>query len=99
MFSNVTVIGAGQMGGGIAQVIAQKDISVQLMDVNESSLEKSQQTIKTSVEKLYKKSLLTLTPDQVLQKIKFVSDFSVIRKSELVIGSCAGESKFKTKSV
>ena len=85
MFSNVTVIGAGQMGGGIAQVIAQKDISVQLMDVNKSSLEKSQQTIKTSVEKLYKKNLLTLMPDQILQKIKFVSDFSAIRKSELVI--------------
>ena len=85
MFSNVTVVGAGQMGAGIAQVIAQKEISVWLIDVKESSLEKARNTIQKSLDRLYKKNLLNLHPDKVLQNIKYNSDFHVMEKTEMVI--------------
>ncbi|MYE07442.1 MAG: 3-hydroxybutyryl-CoA dehydrogenase [Oligoflexia bacterium] len=85
MFSSVAVIGAGQMGAGIAQVIAQKDISVRLIDVKEPSLEKARNTIQKSLNKLYQKNLLTLTPDQVSQKIQYGSQFNTMEKSEIVI--------------
>jgi len=73
MFSKVIVWGAGQMGSGIAQVIAQNNISVRLIDLNETVLKKAQEKIKNSLNKLYQKKTVTRTPDKVLQKIKFVS--------------------------
>jgi len=39
-FSKVMVIGAGQMGGGIAQVMAQKGITVVLRDIKQSFVDK-----------------------------------------------------------
>ncbi len=97
MFSHVAVLGAGQMGSGIAQVIAQKDISVQLVDLNEAALKKAQSKIKNSLEKLYKKKLITLTPDEVLQKIQFVSDINSIKQSELVIEAVPENQNLKSK--
>jgi len=45
---NVLVIGAGYMGGGITQVIAQGGYTVYLQDVNEKSIEKTLAQIKWS---------------------------------------------------
>ena len=42
---NVSVIGAGTMGNGIAHVFAQHGYTVQLIDVNAASLEKAIATI------------------------------------------------------
>lgn len=45
MIQNVSVIGAGQMGNGIAHVFAQAGFSVTLIDVNAAQLEKAIATI------------------------------------------------------
>ncbi|MBP6430915.1 MAG: 3-hydroxybutyryl-CoA dehydrogenase [Ferruginibacter sp.] len=45
MIKNVSVIGAGQMGNGIAHVFAQAGFSVTLIDVNATQLEKAIATI------------------------------------------------------
>jgi 3-hydroxybutyryl-CoA dehydrogenase len=45
MIQNVSVIGAGTMGNGIAHVFAQNGYKVTLVDVNASQLEKALQTI------------------------------------------------------
>ena len=42
---NITVIGAGTMGNGIAHVFAQKGFNVSLFDIAEASLEKGLATI------------------------------------------------------
>ncbi len=80
MFSRVTVVGAGQMGSGIAQVIAQKNIFVCLLDPGVGSLENARKKITSSLNKLYEKKLITLTPDEVLRKIHFVSEIGDIKK-------------------
>lgn len=55
---NVSVIGAGTMGNGIAHVFAQNGCMVHLIDVNAAQLEKALQTItKTSTDRLAKPSL------------------------------------------
>ncbi|MDE0119171.1 MAG: 3-hydroxyacyl-CoA dehydrogenase NAD-binding domain-containing protein [Bdellovibrionales bacterium] len=97
MFSNITVVGAGQMGAGIAQVIAQKDISVWLIDIKESSLEKARNTIQKSLDKLHKKNILTLTPDQVSQKIQYGSHFNTMEKSKMVIEAVPENLELKLK--
>jgi 3-hydroxybutyryl-CoA dehydrogenase len=97
MFSHTVVLGAGQMGSGIAQVIAQKGVSVQLVDLNETALEKAQDKIKNSLDKLYKKKLITLTPDEVLQKIQFIPNINSIKNSELVIEAVPENQDLKSK--
>ena len=97
MFSKVAVLGAGQMGNGIAQVIAQKGISVQLVDLSEIALQKAQKKIKTSLDNFYQKKLIAVTPNEVLQKVKFTSEFSTIKTSELVIEAVPENLELKLK--
>ncbi|GIY12388.1 hydroxyacyl-coenzyme A dehydrogenase, mitochondrial [Caerostris extrusa] len=52
---NVTVIGSGLMGSGIAQVAAQTGHNVTLVDVSEPILEKAHSRIQKSLERVAKK--------------------------------------------
>ena len=56
---NVTIIGAGTMGNGIAQVFAANSFKVILCDISEDSLQKAMTTIHTNLERMQKKELLT----------------------------------------
>ncbi len=51
----LTVVGAGQMGGGIAQVAAVAGYSVTLVDVSPAQLERARATIEASLAKLVEK--------------------------------------------
>lgn len=57
--TNVSVIGAGTMGNGIAHVFAQNGFSVQLIDVNAAQLEKALQTISKNLDRQIAKGALT----------------------------------------
>lgn len=57
--TNVSVIGAGTMGNGIAHVFAQNGFSVQLIDVNAAQLEKALQTISKNLDRQIAKGTLT----------------------------------------
>jgi len=59
---SIGVIGAGQMGQGIAQVCAQKEFQVILYDIGESSLQNALKSISSSCDRLIKKE--TMTTDQ-----------------------------------
>lgn len=59
MFKKVGVVGAGQMGNGIAQVVASKGIAVVLSDISSEALEKAVATITKSCDRLIKKERLT----------------------------------------
>lgn len=67
MVKKIMVIGAGQMGSGIAQVFAQADYEVVLNDLSETSLEKA----KTNIEKHLTRSVLKerLTEDEKNQTL------------------------------
>lgn len=69
-FSNVTVIGGGLMGAGIAQVAAQTGHNVILVDVSQEVLGKSQTNIRQSLERVAKKQF-TANPQEGK---KFVDD-------------------------
>lgn len=57
--TNVSVIGAGTMGNGIAHVFAQNGFAVQLIDVNAAQLEKAVQTISKNLDRQIAKGALT----------------------------------------
>ncbi len=62
--NNVTVIGAGTMGNGIAQVFAGQNYKVILCDVSESALAKAVQTIQINLERMVKKETISATDVQ-----------------------------------
>ena len=51
----IGIVGAGQMGNGIAQVAANFGFNVIMMDVNGTALEKGMATISGSCDRLIKK--------------------------------------------
>ena len=55
---NITVIGSGTMGNGIAHVFAQKGYKVALVDINEDALKRALATIEKNMDRQISKGLL-----------------------------------------
>lgn len=101
---NVTVIGGGQMGSGIAQVIAQKGQNVSLIDVSEDVLKKSKETITKSLKKIGKSMYKEKTEEaekfveSSLRQIQFSTDLpGAASKSDLVLEAIAEDPELKRK--
>ena len=58
MAERIAVIGAGQMGNGIAHVFAQSGFDVTMIDVAEAALAKGRDTIAKNLDRQVKKDLL-----------------------------------------
>jgi 3-hydroxybutyryl-CoA dehydrogenase len=82
---NVLVIGAGFMGGGIAQVVAQGGYKVYLQDINLKSLDRTMAQIKWSTEKLAGKGKIKDSAKAVQDRINVVKDLSIAPKCQWVI--------------
>ncbi|MDZ4745875.1 MAG: 3-hydroxybutyryl-CoA dehydrogenase [bacterium] len=57
--SNITVIGAGTMGNGIAHIAAQHGHNVTLVDVSDAALQKALSTVTANLDRQVKKEVLT----------------------------------------
>jgi 3-hydroxybutyryl-CoA dehydrogenase len=68
-FEHVLVVGAGQMGGGIAQVIASSGRRVSVYDAQEGAVERSVEAMRKSLERLASKGA-ELDPDDVLGRME-----------------------------
>jgi len=55
---NITVIGSGTMGNGIAHLFAQYGFKVALVDISQEALDKAMQTIATNLDKQIKKGTI-----------------------------------------
>jgi 3-hydroxybutyryl-CoA dehydrogenase len=71
-FEHVLVVGAGQMGGGIAQVAASAGCRVSLHDEAPGATERALETMRKSLAKLAEKG--GADPDEVLARVKPVED-------------------------
>jgi len=58
---NITVIGAGTMGNGIAHTFAQKDFNVNLVDISADALEIALATINKNLDRMVEKERITET--------------------------------------
>jgi 3-hydroxybutyryl-CoA dehydrogenase len=79
------VIGAGQMGGGIAQVAAQSGFSVVVQDVKQDFLDRGKAVIEKSLAKLHEKGKLTGTPEDIIGRIQFTTELSDFANCDLVV--------------
>ncbi|KAI9482650.1 MAG: 3-hydroxyacyl-CoA dehydrogenase [Benjaminiella poitrasii] len=86
---HVTVIGAGLMGSGIAQVAAQANYSVQLTDTTDKALQNAQSIIQKSISRVARKQFPQSESEQksfienTLKNIQFSTSHT--QKTDLVI--------------
>jgi 3-hydroxybutyryl-CoA dehydrogenase len=75
----VGVCGAGSMGAGITQIVAQAGFRVKVVDVSEAVWGRAQKTITTSLERMIKKETLTTGQMQeILERISFSTDVGTL---------------------
>jgi 3-hydroxybutyryl-CoA dehydrogenase len=80
------VIGAGQMGAGIAQVAAASGFDVVLRDVQDSYLERGRATITKSLDKFVEKGKLEAAArDMTLARIEFTTRLESFADCDLVV--------------
>jgi len=94
---NITVIGSGTMGNGIAHTFAQYGFSVSLVDINASALEKAVLTIGQNLDRQVKKgSIDEKVKDETLQRIQtFTALEAGVRDADLVVEAATENKKVK----
>lgn len=96
--NNITVIGAGTMGNGIAHVFAMKGFSVNLVDVSESALEKAVQTITTNLDRMVAKEKITeADKENTLSNLSTYTSLDHSANSDLVVEAATERVDLKLK--
>lgn len=87
MSDKIAVIGAGQMGNGIAHVFAQNGFDVTIIDIAQAPLDKALNTIEKNLERQVVKGLLTSADKQAaMSNIKATTDLATgVKNADLVI--------------
>jgi 3-hydroxybutyryl-CoA dehydrogenase len=96
MTDRIAVVGAGQMGNGIAHVFAQSGFKVVMIDVSQDALDKGRATIAKNIERQVKKG--TIPPDeqvQILARIDLSMDLDSIADASLIIEAASEDSGLK----
>ncbi|WP_370280379.1 3-hydroxybutyryl-CoA dehydrogenase [Pontibacterium sp.] len=83
--STIGVIGAGQMGLGIAQSFATAGLNVILNDINGAALERGLDTILNSLERLNSKDKLQESPDAIISRISTTTELTAMADAQLVV--------------
>lgn len=97
--NNVTVIGAGTMGNGIAHVFAQKGFKVVLVDVQQAQLDKALATIGKNLDRMVGKGTITTEEkDQTIANIDTNTLVSVgVSGADLVVEAATENVELKLK--
>jgi 3-hydroxybutyryl-CoA dehydrogenase len=97
MMKNISVIGAGTMGNGIAHVFAQKGYKVNLVDVNPSQLEKAMSTIAKNLDRQVAKSAITEDQKEATLKniTKVTSVEAGVENADLVVEAATENADLK----
>ncbi|WP_414582656.1 3-hydroxyacyl-CoA dehydrogenase family protein [Scytonema sp. PCC 10023] len=83
----VGVVGAGVMGVGVAQNLAQTNHQVILVDISEDILDKAKQEIRNNIrfQGFFKKTDNIETPDTVLNRIEFSTNYKFLESADFVV--------------
>jgi 3-hydroxybutyryl-CoA dehydrogenase len=96
-FKNISVVGAGTMGNGIAHVFAQKGFSVVLIDVNGAQLKKALETIGRNLDRQVSKG--TITEKQkadTLSNLTIQTDLAIgVSQADLVVEAATENTELK----
>lgn len=83
----IGVVGAGTMGRGIAQTVAQYNKNVVLVDISKEILDSAQKELHNSIRMLgfYNKDFKGIKPEAVLERIIFTTDYALLADCDFII--------------
>ncbi len=94
----IGVIGAGQMGNGIAQVAAQSGFTIVINDIAEEFIEKGMKTINKNLDRGVKKGRITEEQkNEVLSRISTTTEMAEFSDADLVIEAAPENVELKTQ--
>jgi len=96
-FQQIGVIGAGQMGRGITQVMATAGYELVMVDLNENALHVALSVIESSLNKLQDKGLIEERPSAILGRIRTETDMNTLADCDLVIEAATENEAIKNK--
>jgi 3-hydroxybutyryl-CoA dehydrogenase len=83
---SIGIIGAGQMGSGIAHVAALAGLPVAMVDISEAALDKARGTIARNMERQIARSLITAEQrDAAMERITASTDYASFAATDFVI--------------
>ncbi|GAB4244514.1 MAG: 3-hydroxybutyryl-CoA dehydrogenase [Ekhidna sp.] len=96
---NISVIGSGTMGNGIAHVFAQSGYKVSLIDINEAALEKAIATITKNLDRMVQKEKISEDDKKAaLANIStFISTEEGVKNADLVVEAATENFDIKKK--
>jgi 3-hydroxybutyryl-CoA dehydrogenase len=96
MFKVVGVLGAGQMGSGIAHVFAQHAYQVLIYDISESQLDKALRSIEQNLERQARKGVIFSTSIQgIMGRITVTRDLGDFSACDLVVEAASENEALK----
>lgn len=89
------VVGAGQMGAGIAQVAASSGLQVCLVDPKEKNLSRAVKAIQVSLERLASKGKIEGDPKDVMRRIQTSTQMQALETAEYVLETVPEKEELK----
>jgi 3-hydroxybutyryl-CoA dehydrogenase len=84
--AQIGIVGAGQMGNGIAHVCALAGLQVRLLDVKEDQLQKAMATMARNMDRQVNRTLITAEQrDDALARVQTSTDYGSFADADLVI--------------
>ena len=96
--SKIGVIGAGHMGSGIAQKVAQEGFDVVMVDMADEYVERGLSTIKSILQSGVKRKIFTQDQvDSFLSRVKGTTDYNAVADADIIIEAVFEDKNVKTK--
>jgi len=95
-YGKIGVVGAGQMGAGIAQVAAAKGIPVVMVDISDEAVERGMAAVKKSLGRLVKKERMTAEDmDAAIAKISIGTEISAVADCDFIVEAATENEELK----
>ena len=92
----VGIVGAGQMGSGIAQVFAQHGFNVIMQDISDKFIQKGMNSIEKSLDKLVlKEKILASDRDKIVSRVTTTTKVEDLKNAGFIIESATENEKLK----
>jgi|SRR5690242_17380523 len=96
MAERIAVVGAGQMGSGIAHVFAAAGFPVTLIDVSKEALDKGRVTIEKNLDRQVKKGTIDAAArDAALARIESTGELEGVQHADLVVEAATEHTELK----
>ncbi len=96
MIKSIGVIGAGQMGNGIAHVAALAGLDVRLVDLGEDALKRAMETVDQNMQRQVRRGMIQDAERMAaLKRIKHSTDYALFKDCDIVVEAAAENEQVK----